>query len=89
VNMNPDGVEKEAVPDAGPGPSTVIERRDLFQEVRRCVSVEECRLADLQGQGHDWSAIAELVGGTADARRVQLDPGPGCATPPCVPLVLP
>ena len=46
--------------------------RELLGEVRRRFSDEERRLADLRADGREWAEIAELVGGTAQARRKQL-----------------
>jgi RNA polymerase sigma-70 factor (ECF subfamily) len=56
----------------GPSPSRVASGRELLGEVRRRFSDEERRLADLRADGREWAEIAELVGGTAQARRKQL-----------------
>jgi RNA polymerase sigma-70 factor (ECF subfamily) len=55
-----------------PSPSRQAAARDLLAEVRRRLSPEEQRLADLRGQGHEWPAIATEVGGNAEALRKQL-----------------
>ena len=46
--------------------------RALWEEVRRRLSEEERRLADLRAQGCDWAEIAARLGGTAEACRKQL-----------------
>jgi RNA polymerase sigma-70 factor (ECF subfamily) len=62
----------EGVREPDPSPSRVIADRDLLAEVRRRLSAEERELADLRGQGLTWEEVAGRVGGTAQARRVQL-----------------
>jgi RNA polymerase sigma-70 factor (ECF subfamily) len=56
----------------GASPSRVIAGRELLAEVRRRLSEDERRLADLRAQGLGWAEIAAAVGGTADGRRMQL-----------------
>jgi RNA polymerase sigma-70 factor (ECF subfamily) len=55
-----------------PTPSRVVAGQDLLDEVRRRLSPEERRLAELRGQGRQWADIATELGGTAQARRKQL-----------------
>ena len=57
---------------AVPSPSRLVAGRELLEEVRRRLSEEEWRLADLRGQGCAWPEIAARLGGTAEARRKQL-----------------
>jgi RNA polymerase sigma-70 factor (ECF subfamily) len=66
------GEELQAVAAAGPTPSGVFAGKELLEQVRQRLSDEERQLADLRAEGHDWPAIAARVGGTAQARRVQL-----------------
>jgi RNA polymerase sigma-70 factor (ECF subfamily) len=61
-----------AVAGASPTPSRVIEARDLLAETRRRLTPEERLLADLRAQELTWEEIAQRLGGTAQARRVQL-----------------
>jgi RNA polymerase sigma-70 factor (ECF subfamily) len=56
-----------------PSPSQVIADRELLETFRQRLSAEERQLADLRAQGHDWAEIAALLGGTAQARRKQLE----------------
>jgi hypothetical protein len=44
----------------------------LLRELRRRLTDEERRLTELRGQGLGWAEIARELGGTPDARRVQL-----------------
>jgi RNA polymerase sigma-70 factor (ECF subfamily) len=55
-----------------PGPDRLAEARDLLREVHRRLAPDELRLVELRNQGHDWAAIAGLVGGTAVALRQKL-----------------
>jgi ECF sigma factor len=56
----------------GPAPDRVVEGQDLLREVRRRLSAEECRMADLRSEGRTWPEVAAAVGGTPEARRMQL-----------------
>ena len=47
--------------------------RELLQQFRERLSDEERQLADLRAQGTEWAAIATTLGGSGDARRVQLN----------------
>jgi RNA polymerase sigma factor (sigma-70 family) len=52
-------------------PSRMVAGRELLEEFRRRLSVEERELADLRAQGCEWPEIAAKLGGTAAARRKQ------------------
>jgi hypothetical protein len=54
-------------------PSQVVSNRELLELFRNRLSEEELRIADLRALGHDWAAIAEAFGGTAEGRRKQLN----------------
>ena len=58
---------------AEPSPSRVASGRDLLAEVRRRLTPEELRVADLRAEGRGWAEIAATLGGTVEARRKQLD----------------
>lgn len=66
------GVEEMAIASNAPGPSQVAAEHDLVDVVRRRLSQEEQSLADLRAQGCEWAEIAERLGGTPYARRMQL-----------------
>ncbi len=53
-------------------PSQIASYRELLTEVRRRLSPEELKIAELRDRGSDWAAIAKEMGGTADGRRMQL-----------------
>jgi RNA polymerase sigma-70 factor (ECF subfamily) len=61
------------VPAGGESPSQIVSGRELLGEVRKRLSVEERRLADLRGDGEPWTTIAGKLGGTAEGRRKQLE----------------
>jgi RNA polymerase sigma-70 factor (ECF subfamily) len=63
--------ELAEVEDPGPSPSRMIEGQDLLARFQRGLTEEERRLADLRSEGMSWPQIAERLGGTAQARRVQ------------------
>jgi RNA polymerase sigma factor (sigma-70 family) len=55
-----------------PNPSRLVAGRELLEELRRRLSEEERRLADLRADGCEWAEIAAELGGTPQARRKQL-----------------
>ena len=55
-----------------PSPSRAVAARDLLDAARRRLTDEERALADLRGEGLTWEEVTARVGGTAQARRVQL-----------------
>ena len=59
-------------PAAAPSPSRLVAGRELLDEFRRRLSVEERQLADLRAQGYAWAEIAGRLGGTPGARSKQL-----------------
>jgi RNA polymerase sigma-70 factor (ECF subfamily) len=66
------GAEEWNLPDSEPTPSRVLAGKELLGQVRERLSPEERQVADLRGQGLEWKAIAEQLGGTPVARRKQL-----------------
>jgi RNA polymerase sigma-70 factor (ECF subfamily) len=67
---SPEGLEQVA--DEGPSPSDQVAGKELLDRLRQALSDEERQLADLRGQGLAWGDIADRIGGTAQARRMQL-----------------
>jgi RNA polymerase sigma-70 factor (ECF subfamily) len=59
-------------PAAAPSPSRLVAGRELLDEFRRRLTLEERQLADLRGQGYEWAEIAGRLGGTPGARSKQL-----------------
>jgi RNA polymerase sigma-70 factor (ECF subfamily) len=64
--------ELEQVADDSPSPSDQVAGKELLDRLRQGLSDEERQLADLRGQGLAWGDIADRLGGTAQARRMQL-----------------
>lgn len=62
----------EVAAGGGPSPSRVADGRELLAQVRRRLTDEERRLADLRAEGREWAEVAAEVGGTPGARRKQL-----------------
>jgi RNA polymerase sigma-70 factor (ECF subfamily) len=58
--------------DPHPGPAETVCGRELLQRFREGLNEEERRLVDLRGEGQGWAEIAASLGGTAQARRMQL-----------------
>ncbi|HVK17945.1 MAG TPA: sigma-70 family RNA polymerase sigma factor [Fimbriiglobus sp.] len=54
-----------------PDPARQVAAAELVAEVYRLLSPDERRLVELRQQGHDWPAIAESLGGSAEALRKQ------------------
>jgi RNA polymerase sigma-70 factor (ECF subfamily) len=57
---------------AAPTPSRLVAGRELLEDVRRRLSPDERRLADLRAEGFEWAEIAARLGVTTDACRKQL-----------------
>jgi hypothetical protein len=55
-----------------PSPSALVAGRELLQRFLEGFSAEERRLAELRGLGVPWAEAARQLGGTAEARRMQL-----------------
>jgi RNA polymerase sigma-70 factor (ECF subfamily) len=67
-------IEQEGWEPAGAeaSPSRVASGRELLAELRRQLTPDELRVADLRAEGRQWAEIAAVLGGTAQARRRQL-----------------
>jgi RNA polymerase sigma-70 factor (ECF subfamily) len=55
-----------------PSPSRVVAGRELLKQFLSQMSEQERELVQLRGQGLGWPEIAKRMGGTPQARRVQL-----------------
>jgi RNA polymerase sigma factor (sigma-70 family) len=60
------------VADGNLAPDEQIAAQELLVRLRQSLSEEERHLADLRNQGLAWADIATQLGGTAQARRMQL-----------------
>ena len=65
----------DEVADREPSPSDVLSRRELLERMRALLTDEEREIANLRGQGLAWDKIAERLGGSGQARRMQLSRG--------------
>jgi RNA polymerase sigma-70 factor (ECF subfamily) len=64
--------ELSGVADPSPSPSEVVAGAELLARLRQGLTDEETQVAELRGTGLAWSDIAARLGGTAQARRMQL-----------------
>jgi RNA polymerase sigma factor (sigma-70 family) len=62
----------EGVIADAPTPSDVVAGKELLERFRQALNEEERQLAELRGEGMAWCDIAARLGGTAQARRMQL-----------------
>jgi RNA polymerase sigma factor (sigma-70 family) len=69
LQASADEVEPAAAAET---PSQVVTGQELLAEFRKRLTEEERQLAELRAEGHDWQAIADKLGGTAEGRRKQL-----------------
>jgi RNA polymerase sigma factor (sigma-70 family) len=65
-------VDELNVASTYPGPSQIAADHDLIDAVRLRLDDEERQIADLRAEGWEWSEIASRLGGSAQARRMQL-----------------
>jgi len=56
----------------GPTPSRHLAGRELLARFREQLTEEERQVADLRAEGLGWDEVAARLGGTAQARRMQL-----------------
>lgn len=54
-------------------PSAIVSGRELMAVIEEQLSNEERQVADLRREGLSWPEVAERLGGTAQARRMQMD----------------
>jgi RNA polymerase sigma factor (sigma-70 family) len=66
-----DGPLQQAA-DMHSSPSEQVGRQELVVLVRQRLSAEENQIAQMRGLGCSWSEVAARLGGTPEARRVQL-----------------
>lgn len=62
----------DLVASPGPCPSQEVAGQELLRRFREAMSDEEKQIGELRAQGMDWAGIAANLGGTAQARRMQL-----------------
>jgi RNA polymerase sigma-70 factor (ECF subfamily) len=62
----------DAVAAAGSGPADALAGRELLDRFRQALTDEERAIVDLRTDGLAWADVAAKLGGTAQARRMQL-----------------
>lgn len=60
------------VADGSDTPSRIVSMLELIAEAKKKLTPEEQQLVDLRSDGKSWDEIATELGGTAQARRMQL-----------------
>jgi RNA polymerase sigma factor (sigma-70 family) len=60
------------LPSDDPTPSELLAGKELLERVRQALSADERRLSELRSQGLAWDDIAARMGGTVQARPMQL-----------------
>jgi len=65
----------EQVMDNASSPSEIVLRRELVERMRAELSDDERQIADLRVEGLGWDEVARQLGGSAQARRMQLARG--------------
>jgi RNA polymerase sigma factor (sigma-70 family) len=68
-------VALEQVADPQPSASEMLSRQELLERMREALSPEERQVADLRSEGLGWEQVAAELGGSAQARRMQLSRG--------------
>jgi RNA polymerase sigma factor (sigma-70 family) len=73
TGTDPDALEE--LMDVQPSPSELLSRREQLERLRASMTDEEREIADLRGEGLAWEQVAERLGGSGQARRMQLTRG--------------
>lgn len=61
----------QAVPSDEESPSQLVSFRELMEQAQQRMNPDECAIAALRRDGLSWDEVAERLGGTAQARRMQ------------------
>jgi RNA polymerase sigma factor (sigma-70 family) len=64
--------ELEQVAEGAPAPSRVALGKELLAQVMGRLAEDERRIVELRGQGLSWDEVARRMGGSAQARRMQM-----------------
>jgi RNA polymerase sigma factor (sigma-70 family) len=73
VTAEPQALDQ--VVDQQPSPSEIVARRELLERLRTLLSDEERQIIDLRNQGLGWDEVATKLGGSGQARRMQMSRG--------------
>jgi len=61
------------VPDEHENPSVCLMGKELYAKIQENLSEDERKMSELRRDGLTWEAVARTLGGTSQARRMQLD----------------
>ena len=67
------GASIESVSDKHSSPSDCVSAKELLAKLQSSLTGEERQISELRQTGLAWEEIATTIGGTAQARRMQLD----------------
>lgn len=67
-----DQQQMASLADPHPGPDSAVSGQEMLRLFRNALSDEERQLVDLRNEGFDWGDVAARMGGSANARRMQL-----------------
>ena len=72
--IEPDGSRVDDLSDQHQDtPSAIVSGQELLIVMERKLSSEERQIAELRRQGFSWAEVADQLGGTSQARRMQMD----------------
>ncbi|HEY1600963.1 MAG TPA: ECF-type sigma factor [Pirellulales bacterium] len=63
------------IADPRPSPFDVVSRKEQLERVKSSLTVEELAIFELRSIGLSWSEVVERLGGSIQARRMQLSRG--------------
>jgi DNA-directed RNA polymerase specialized sigma24 family protein len=63
------------VADPQPSPSEFVSRKEQLEHLKASLTAEEHEIFDLRSAGLEWDEIASRLGGSGQARRMQLSRG--------------
>jgi RNA polymerase sigma factor (sigma-70 family) len=70
VTVDRDALDRVA--DEQQSPSEIVGRKELLERLRTLLSDEERQIIDLRNEGLGWDEVATKLGGTGQARRMQM-----------------
>jgi RNA polymerase sigma-70 factor (ECF subfamily) len=59
--------------DNQPSPSECVSAEELYNQMQQRLTADELKISELRQNGLAWDEVAKALGGTAQARRMQLD----------------
>ena len=62
----------DQVADRQPSPSKIVAKKEVLELLMSSLSDDERRIFELRDEGLSWDEVASQVGGSGQARRMQL-----------------